>query len=355
MDKSVKSPDSKDHLKNPFVFNMRGPVEFAEEGEEKNKVQLTLYDGSIVKHWYWGNLAFDLSTMKMAKKGRNPILFSHDVNQRLAYSTKATFDQKFVLEGMFLESSEKAQEVKKEMVEGFPFEASLSFDPDKSKIEHIREGESTEVNGHTLKGPGTVISNAVIAEGSICVFGALKNTVSDAFEIENRNLIEGENLMAEKKDQVKLTAETFAAEYPELSEQVTAAAEADGEKAAMERFEQIRGLAKDDPAFVVEQFAAGKSVVEAQTALIERLRSQKDEAVEAAKTSAKKVDPAGQEFSDEQNPADKNKDKDGKPTTWDAAMKQQMTETKCSEADAVRFCVREYPELHAKMLEGQKK
>lgn len=50
----------------------------------------------------------------------------------------------------------------------------------------------------------------------------------------------------------------------------------------------------------------------------------------------------------------RQKSKDDKPATWDTALKQQMTETNCSEADAVRFCVREYPELHEKFLQGLK-
>jgi len=167
---------------NPFIFTMQGAVEFATDGDEgKNKVQLTLYNGSIVKHWYWGSLAFELATMRMAKK-RNPILFTHDTNQRVAYSDSVSFEKKFTMAGTFL-NNPIGQQIKSEMADGFPFETSLRFDPARTNMLKVAEGEKVEVNGHTMRGPGTVMKNTLVQEGSICVFGALKDTNSEAFEI----------------------------------------------------------------------------------------------------------------------------------------------------------------------------
>jgi hypothetical protein len=302
---------STDITKNPFVFNMPGTVEFAETDgteQEQNRIKLTLYDGSIVKHWFWGNLAFDLSTMKMAKK-RNPILFRHDEDQRIAISDKTSFDSKFILEGSFLKTSEKAQQIRKEMLEGFPFESSLKFDPDRSIIERIGEGQSAEVNGKTLRGPGTVIRNTLIMEGSICVFGALKNTVSEAFEIlEKEKSNERENTMAETQT-IEMTAEMFASEYPNLHKQVVDTAKAEGERQTRELFGKFTEKFGDRPAFCVAQFKAGgtlEAAVEAENAEL------KKEVAELAKKPApKKIDPAVTEFSDKAEPdkteADKTK------------------------------------------------
>ena len=149
-------------------------------GEEKNKVRLTLYDGGIQKNWYWGNLAFELSSMKLAKK-KVPILYEHDTGNRLGYSTKVELEGKFIMEGELLDN-EEAGRIKTDADGGFPFEASLRFDPERGIYEHIKEKEKVEVNGRVLKGPGTVIRNAVIMEASICVFGRLAHTGIETFD-----------------------------------------------------------------------------------------------------------------------------------------------------------------------------
>lgn len=293
----------------PSIFTMAGAVEFAAGGEEKESILLTLYDGSIVAHWYWGNLAFELKTMKMAKK-RNPILYSHDTSQRIAYSDEATFEDKFTMEGKFL-NTPAAMQLKEEMEQGFPFEASLRFDPERTKIERVAEGQEAEVNGRKLKGPGTVMKNAVIMEGSVCVFGALKNTNSEAFEIldEEKQLSEKENIMPAETEteKMELTAETFASEYPELHKEVTEAAKAEGVKETKELFGKFAEKFGDDPAFCIEQFKAGVSMEQAVETENAKLKK------EAEKKGSAVVDPAKTEFSDEQQP-EKNKMENGKKT-----------------------------------------
>jgi hypothetical protein len=297
---TIPSADLDNPAKNPFVFNMPGMVEFAAAGEDgqKNKIRLTLYDGSVVKHWYWGNLAFELSTMRMAKK-RNPILFTHDVSQRAAVSDTAEFDPKFIMEGDFLKSSKIAEEIKAQMTEGFPFEASLRFDPDRSKIEFVNGDETIEVNGNKLKGPGTVIKNACILEGSICVFGALKNTQSEAFEIVNNLLREKESIMDE---QTTLTLDTFAEQYPELHSQLVEKARQEGGKATMELFNRFVEKFGDDPVFCIEHFKKGGTLEQTTEIRIEKLKVDNQQLSEQLKKQAKtRIDPAAQEFSDQQN------------------------------------------------------
>ncbi len=346
--KRQRFEDPKD---NPFVFSQPGTVEFVDSKSDgdKNHIRLTLYDGSIVRHWYWGNLAFELSTMKMAKK-RNPVLYSHDINQRIGYADKdnVQFEPKFVMEGELLKNSPKAQEVKNDMVEKFPFEASLAFDPQKSNIEFVKDGDQVEVNGKVLKGPGTVIRDTVIKEGSICVFGALKNTKSQVFEVISNQIVK-ENIMSEKETETILTMETFAADYPELHQELIQQGKAEGRQEALEQFKKISEVCGEDHELAGKLFAEGKTRQDALEARNEKLKEQLEE---ASKQNTSVPAAAGQEFTDEQTP-DKDKDAEGKPATWEETIKQQMKETSCSEADAVRFCVGEYPELHKKMLDEQ--
>jgi hypothetical protein len=290
--------------KDPFIFSQQGGVEFADGDKEKNNVRLTLYDGSVVKHFFWGNLAFDLATMKLAKPSRTPILYEHDTGQRLGYSSSVSFEPKFVMEGTFLARSSKAQAIKNEMEEGFPFEASMKINPDKSTIEQVKDGDTVEVNGHQLKGPGTVFRNAVVMEGSICVFGALKNTVSEAFEIiENQN--GKEQIMADEQTMTELTLDSFSADYPELHGQIVEAAKAEGRKEVRGRLAAFGERFKDDPTFCLEHLQEGTSLEEATTAFAAKCRTERDAALEQARKAAElakknDVDPAHQEFSDTQ-------------------------------------------------------
>jgi len=333
---------------NPFIFTMPGLVEFAqtEGGKPPNKVKLTLYDGSIVKHWYWGNLAFDQKTMRMAKK-RNPVLFQHDVEQRIAYSDEAVFEPKFVMEGQFLENSQIAQEIRNQMDEGFPFEASLRFDPDKSEIEHIQEDETAEVNGHKLKGPGTVIRNALIMEGSICVFGALKNTQSKAFE----TILKKENIMSEEITNMTLadlTAENFSTLLPEIYNQVLAKGKTETEQAGKQRFAELQKVCGDDAVLLVQCLAEGKTPADALQLKVGKLQAEAKRLTdENAALKARKLDPAIMEFSDTATPPGTGKGK--QPATFMEAVSVYAAEHKCSQADAVRACASLYPELHEKM------
>jgi hypothetical protein len=81
----------------------------------------------------------------------------------------------------------QAQSVRSEAKQGFPFEASLRFDPARSVLVNIPEGREAQVNGRTLKGPGTIIKNALVLEGSVTVFGSLANTSSKIFHQERQS------------------------------------------------------------------------------------------------------------------------------------------------------------------------
>lgn len=304
---AINVTDLNDPSRNPFVFNMPGTVEFAdgEGGDEKKKIRLNLYDGSVVRHWYWGNLAFDLATMRMAKK-KNPILFLHDVEQRIGVCDIATFDGNFVMEGSFLESSKKGQEIKEQMIEGFPFEASLRFDPNRSKIEFVKDDETAECNGQKIRGPGTIIRNATVIEGSVCVFGALKNTQTEAFEIVNEILKLKEKDMT--KEKIELTLETFAEQYPEIHSEMAVELRKEGELLARELFRKFTEKFGDDPAFCIEHFSRGETLEQATEARLEKLKKEKEDLAEQAKLLTKtRIDPAVQEFTDQQKSKDETR------------------------------------------------
>jgi hypothetical protein len=256
-----------------FEFSWNGDVTCFDD-KDKSKIRLTLYDGSVVKHWYWGNLGFDLSGISLAKD-RIPLLAEHDIQTRIGFSTKANFDGEFILEGELL-SSQVAQAFRRDAAGGFPFEASLRFDPNKSVFEFVAEGRSVQVNGHQLQGPGTLFKKTVIMEGSICVFGALANTRTSVFH------------SADNADDALLVAESL------------------GDKSVRDLFGKFAEKFGDDPVFCIEHFNRGESLEQATEAWIEKLKAEKQQLIEQNKLQARnKIDPAMQEFSDQQGPPKK--------------------------------------------------
>lgn len=240
-----------------------GPVCFADgEGDDGagNHIRLQLCDGSISAHWFWGNMAFNLGGITLAKE-RIPILFAHDTDQRLGMSTGHSTEPAFVLEGDFL-SNTKAAEIKQDVKDGFEFESSLRFDMDKGVITHVKEGESVIVNGHRLEGPGTVFEKSTIMEGSICVFGAQDNCSTKVFsEIKNRK----------EKQMSKISLEQFKADNPELFAEIVSTAHAGGKAEGIQGqivlFGEIQ-KACPDPVVAAKCFAESLTVEASEMAYL---------------------------------------------------------------------------------------
>ena len=282
------------------------PVCFVEDTKagKSDNLRIIGYSGQIIpNHWYWGNLVFDLAGLTFAK-AKTPVLQEHFTDKRMGFAEKQEITDKVTVEGKFLDNP-NAQEIKKDMLGGFPMEASLYVPP--SVVEYILEGTSVQVNGQILNGPGTVFRKATIKEVSICVFGADSNTNSAAFTDKNKeisfNILQGDTKMTDVKVEITpLTAETFAAQYPDLQKAIVDAARAAGKSegiaSAKAEFAAFAERFKADPAFCLEQYAAGKGLDEAKDAFIVKLSQAKPE---PAKKSVAVVDVATQEFVDNQD------------------------------------------------------
>lgn len=327
-------PPTEEMTENPAICILPAAVvEFAaNDGGDKNKIRLTMYDGSVVRHWYWGNLAFEQKTMRMAK-GRNPILFNHDTAQRIAFSDKEEFEPKFTLEGRFLKTSTVAEQVRSEMEEGFPFEASLRFDPDRSDIEYVAEGTSVEVNGKNLKGPGTIIRNAMMIEGSVVVFGALKHTKSQSFA---ENPIFKEPMMAKQNESVTTarfeSVEAFAESQPDLHARIVTSARAEGVQSEQTRFAELREACGDDHELLAECYAGGKTVNDALKMANAKLTAAlKEKEALAAGGSARQqaaVDPAIAEFKAAPKPGEKPAGQFDEKEATDEQLRKHFSDTK---------------------------
>jgi hypothetical protein len=156
-------------------------VEFG-EGDQKPKIKMVAYSGKIIKnHWYWGDLAIDLSGMKFPKS-KYPILEEHWNDKKIGFTSKPIVneDGELVLpDNAELVDTPASQEFQKLSKQGFPYQSSIRAKP--INVERLEDGAKAEVNGFTLKGPGTIWRECIFKEASVCLFGADDKTKSQAF------------------------------------------------------------------------------------------------------------------------------------------------------------------------------
>jgi len=164
-------------------------LEFAEGEDKKPSLNMVLYSGKIIKnHWWWDDLAIDISGVKLSKS-KLPLLEDHDTSRKLGFTTKVNLEDNTISigpEGVTFVDTPTADEFVKLSKEGFPFEASLRGEP--SVIQRLLEKEEAEVNGFTMKGPGTIWRKMALKEGSVCVFGYDSKTSASALSKEEVEL-----------------------------------------------------------------------------------------------------------------------------------------------------------------------
>lgn len=163
-----------------------------ENGKKKRCMSMTGYSGGVIQnHWWWGNLAIDISGMSFPKKSY-PILRDHSTSMIIGHSPKPkTDDNKLQFDDVVLCDTEWANDFLARSDEGVPFEASIYAQP--TSIERVEEGEIVDVNGYKFKGPGTIWRKSTFKECSVCVFGYDSNTSAVAMN-ENAETLDVSNL-----------------------------------------------------------------------------------------------------------------------------------------------------------------
>jgi hypothetical protein len=293
------------------IFHDNAEVTFAQGDDDKkgNHFRIVGYSGGVMKnHWFWGNVAFDLRGMKFAKS-RTPVLAEHFRDVRIGFTTKQEIKDQVVVEGPFLDNP-NAQNLRADMQKGFPMEASLLVPA--LVVEHVREGASVKVNGHTLQGPGTVFRQCSIKEVSMCVFGLDSKTKSLAgADGDNQkikfNLIQETSIMSEETQTVTEieSVESFAALYPEFHAEIKATGVEEGKKEERALFAALQDACGDDHELMVQCFTENKSPIEAMKLHGEKLGKKNAElAAEVTDLQKKKpaVEAAVTEFTDAATP-----------------------------------------------------
>lgn len=195
------------------------------DADDKDQMEMVAYSGGLIKgHWYWGNLAIDLTGMKLAQK-KLPILENHDTDKKVGFSNKVIIENQLKVEDVTFIDSEASNEFRKLSKEGFPYQSSIYGVP--SKVERLSENESTQVNGMEVKGPASIWRNWTLKEASVCVFGWDSETKSKAFSRKEMQEVDLEEIGNDKEDDNlskkevnTVDRETLKKEHPDVFKQI---------------------------------------------------------------------------------------------------------------------------------------
>ena len=215
----------------------------AEEGKPAKlpRVDVDAYNGGVMNVEYWGPVVIDLAGLKAADSV--PILYQHgtySVENILGQTDTVTNDGKaLAAAGDMMAASDTAENVKTLAGNGFKFQASVGVDP--LQYSEVEAGAAIELNGQTLQGPFTLISQSKLTEISIVPLGADGST-SARIAAEQTGAVAPN----QKGVQMKLDANGKPIEGAQdgqpTAEQIRAAAVAE-----QARIDKVREVAKDHP------------------------------------------------------------------------------------------------------------
>lgn len=204
------------------------PVEIlaSTEGEKTNKRKFSMvaHSGKVMlNHWLWGNLAIDLSGVSIGRE-KKPALREHNSNRIVGWTEGIRIDEKrgIVADGIFSEKTEDGREALELADEGFPWQASIYIPP--LAIERVKEGDTADVNGQQLKGPGTIFRKSVLREVSFCALGADEHTSATALKDKGDNIDLDIEIIKNKNEEVvnmelsDLTVEMLKSEKSDVAE-----------------------------------------------------------------------------------------------------------------------------------------
>lgn len=180
------------------ALQLREPTEILlsekddENGEKKRTASMVALSGEVIKdHWWWGTLYIDMTGL-LFDSNPLPILEDHRTDKKIGmvYDPAKGVDKKnsqLIFAEIQLLENDDANTFYDNSKQGFPYQASVRVKP--SKIEHLEEEATAEVNGMTVEGPATIFRQTTIKESSVCVFGWDSQTESAALSEASEDVI----------------------------------------------------------------------------------------------------------------------------------------------------------------------
>lgn len=195
-----------------------------EEGhkDKRTRWRMVANSGGVIEnHSHWGNFAIDLEGLNIGRQ-RKPALRDHDPQKIVGHTQSIQVtDEGLVAEGTFSDTDD-GREVQAMLADGFPWQASVYVPP--KAIQKLEEGESADVNGITIEGPGHVFRSSSLREVTFTSLGADENTGAAALsEVQITAVIQTaqpEEVFMDQENVVSETTESCQAE-PQAADQAS--------------------------------------------------------------------------------------------------------------------------------------
>lgn len=193
------------------AMRFMGSVEIEQVENEPPRVKMLARSGKPIEHWFWGTVVHDNSGAKFGES--IPLDYCHDDKEVVGFANRDGIglddENNLTVSGTMTPFSEgdRASEILAKSKMGVPYQASINFAGDGIKLQNVREGEATEVNGYEFNGPGVVIREWPLRGIAVCPYGADGNTKS---EFSNSDVISVTVLEEPMSDQTPETSEAVA-------------------------------------------------------------------------------------------------------------------------------------------------
>jgi hypothetical protein len=147
-----------------------------ENGNEKKlpTFSMVAYTGAVFSLGYGWSGVVDLQGLQIPLQEISA-RFQHNANKGVGHTTHIEIKNgKVLAEGIISRETEYAEDVKTSSRNGFPWQVSMGLAP--IEYQFLRAGESTQVNGKTIKGPAYIFKKMSLHEVSFVDSGADNRT-----------------------------------------------------------------------------------------------------------------------------------------------------------------------------------
>lgn len=148
------------------------------EGEAPSlpSVEILAYTGAAISLPKWGRpVVVDLAGIEASSRPI-PIYREHDSNRIVGHGNARVEDGAVRMSGVLSGLDSEVEPVKALAAKGFPWQASIGFQP--TKVEKVEKNQTASVNGAVVNGPAYVVRAGHLFEVSLVTQGADRNTAA---------------------------------------------------------------------------------------------------------------------------------------------------------------------------------
>ncbi len=218
-------------------------------GEGPRRFSGVAYTGDVLRHPFWGFVAFDLESVRFVKP--LPVLLGHEPEQNAGVATRIAVTGRGIEVSGHLLDNEFGRKIAHESAQDFPWRMSVFIEPE--SIEEVEAG--FEINGRAFPGKGVVFRGGLIREASFTAVPVDAGTHAHAFSTTWKDITAGD---AGKEEAMNEKLAALEAEKAELERRL--AAEKERFDAAQSELEALKAELREARERELNQLFAGLGI-----------------------------------------------------------------------------------------------